>query len=257
MIICIKEILEERISFNGIVKIIYVSKKYSKEAPTQKAKFNLYENQIYIANFKIFSNKCFGSAYKLSSSKSSLPFLLLFIYMMYLFILSILIQSQMIRHLGTQSAFDETQRALRDHLESTFKALQGTRRPLRNQDTRRASRHSSTYETQAFGHLDNLHNSALGHSGTYALEQSRPLGTKALGYVGTRALKVLIHSGTWAVEALYLVGSFPNLIFSVENQTECFIFLFLIVNKCTECFLFQCLSHVKAPEHEYIFQEIF
>ena len=45
MIISIKDISEERISFSANVKIIYVSIKYLKEAFTQKTIFNLYENK--------------------------------------------------------------------------------------------------------------------------------------------------------------------------------------------------------------------
>lgn len=36
MTICIKDALEERVSFNGNIKIIYASIKYSKDAPTQE-----------------------------------------------------------------------------------------------------------------------------------------------------------------------------------------------------------------------------
>ena len=62
-------------SFNGNVKIINGSLEFPIKVPTQKAKAILYKDQIYIANFKSFTNQRSDSTSKLNStSKSSILF---------------------------------------------------------------------------------------------------------------------------------------------------------------------------------------
>ena len=88
--------------------------------------------------------------------------------------LSILINSHLIRHSGTGRAFKDTQRILKH---------------LRHSESTRALGQSEG--TQALGHLRNL--------GTRTL--------RALSHLGTRELKPLRHIGTWALKALYLADS--------------------------------------------------
>ena len=55
-IICLKGISEEGFSFNGNFKVITTNIKFFTKVPTQKPKYNRYENQIYITDLKSFSN---------------------------------------------------------------------------------------------------------------------------------------------------------------------------------------------------------
>ena len=76
------------------------------KVPKQKAKFSSYKDEIFIANPRSFSNQCSVSASKFSSSKSS----------------HLIRKSHLIRqHTSTQSAFKDTQWALKDssHSEDT------------------------------------------------------------------------------------------------------------------------------------------
>ena len=77
MIVYLRGISNEGFLFNGSVNVTNVSLKFLIKVPTQKAKFSLYKNQIFIANPKGFSNYRSDFASKLSSSKSSLQFCLL------------------------------------------------------------------------------------------------------------------------------------------------------------------------------------
>ena len=89
MNICLNGILQEGFLLDGNVKIINASLKFLIKVATQKTKFNLYKNQFYIVDLKRFSNQSSDSALKLSFLNSFLPFLTLFVYIKYLFILSV------------------------------------------------------------------------------------------------------------------------------------------------------------------------
>ena len=132
---------------------------------TQKAKFSLWKSQIQIANLKNFSNQFFDSASRLSSSKSYLTFLSLFIYIKHLFVISTSFQSHLIRHSVMQKAFKDTQMALKHSRHS-----ESTRAPGQSEGNRKA-----------IGHFKDTR-SLLEHSSTWAL---RHLGTRVLGHLGT------------------------------------------------------------------------
>ena len=108
------------------IKIIDVSLEFLIEVSTQKTKFNLYNDQIYMANLKRFSNQSSHSTSDLSFSKSSLPLLSLFVCIKHLFVRSVLFQSYLLGNLGMQSTFEETQRVVENsrHPEIT-RALGG------------------------------------------------------------------------------------------------------------------------------------
>ena len=128
------------------IKIFDVSLEFLIEVSTQKIKFNLYNDQIYIANLKRFSNQSSHSTSDLSFSKSSLPLLSLFVCMKHLFIRSALFQSYLYL-LGNSGI-----RAYKVHL----KRLRGQ---SKIQDTQRLLGHSEG--TWALGHL--VTRRALGH----------------------------------------------------------------------------------------------
>ena len=83
----------------------------------------------------------------------------MFIYIKHLFILSILFQSHLIRHSGTQSAFKDTQRAFKHskHWEST----------------RAHGGHSDTWALKALGHFSSYSTQAI-----WALGHSKHSGTR-------------------------------------------------------------------------------
>ena len=94
--------------------------------------------------------------------------------MKHILMLSILINSHLIRHSGTGCAFKDSHMALKH---------------LRHSESTRALGQSE--DTQGLGYLRNL--------GTRTI--------RALSHLGTRELKALTHLGTWALEALYLADS--------------------------------------------------
>ena len=112
---------------------------------TQKAKFSLHKSQIQIANLKSFSDQFYDSASRLSSSKSSLTFLSLFIYIKHLFVISTSFQSHLIRHSIMQKHLKTLKHS--GHSESTRAPgqLEGNRRATGHfKGTRRLLEHSST-----------------------------------------------------------------------------------------------------------------
>ena len=110
---CFKGIPSAGFSFNASVKIINASLKVVMNVPTQKVKFDLYKNQLYMVNLKNFSKRRSDDpASKLTSPASSLPFCIFFLYIKYLFTLRILFLSNLIRQTAAQSAFKDTQSAV-------------------------------------------------------------------------------------------------------------------------------------------------
>ena len=110
---CFKGIPSAGFSFNASVKIINASLKVLIKVPAQKVKFDLYKNQLYMANLKNFSKRCTDNpGSKLTSPASSLPFCVFFLYIKYLFMLRILFLSNLIRQMATQSAFKDIQSAV-------------------------------------------------------------------------------------------------------------------------------------------------
>ena len=132
LIISWKDISEECFLFNGNVN---ASLKSLLKVPTQKEKFNLHKNQTYLANLKPFSNHSSVSASKLSSLKSSLPFLSLFTSIKHLLIISILFQSYLISYSGTQSAFKDSAHS---NIHIKRRTLEG------HSDTQRVLEHSES-----------------------------------------------------------------------------------------------------------------
>ena len=143
-------------TFQWYCQIISVSLTLLIKLPTQEAKSNFHKNRIYIADLKSFLNQRFDSASKLSSSKSSIPLISLFIYIKHLFVFSILFSSHLIRHSSTQSALKYTRRALKQWRYSKSTRESGTRRALRHLVTRvlKVFGHSGTLEIEELDLVD-------------------------------------------------------------------------------------------------------
>ena len=94
------------------ITIINASLKFLKKMPVQKEIFRFHENPISIANLLINA---------LILIQSLVPQNLLYhfrLFHIHLFILSFLLQSHLIRHLGTQSVFKDSQSALEHSRDS-------------------------------------------------------------------------------------------------------------------------------------------
>ena len=85
MIICLKNNLEEHISFNGYIKIINVTIKFLIEvSPHKITKLNLYKNKNLYSQFQKIFKSVLWLCFKTNPSNFSLP--ILFIYLKDLFI---------------------------------------------------------------------------------------------------------------------------------------------------------------------------
>ena len=161
---------------------------------TQKAKFNLCKNQIYIS-------KAFKSVLRFYFKIKFLKFFSITFVFVHLHkalaILSILFQSHLTRNLITQKTYKDIQKSLREH-SGTY-TLRGHSDLIR----------SSPENTWALrGHSEVIQRSLGELLGTEALKALSYFGTgSALRHSSTRALKALRHLSTWMLRALRQWGN--------------------------------------------------
>ena len=170
MIICLKNILEEHISFNGYIKIINVTIKFLLEvSPHKKTKLNLYKNKNLYSQFQKIFKSVLWLCFKTNPSNFSLR--ILFIYLKDLFID---MHRASFDPIKSYQIFGHAKRIWK-HSQRTPTSKQSEGAPVlgHSEGTRTLGGHSNTYGTWTLEHI--------GHSGTWALRALTHLFTRARG----------------------------------------------------------------------------